>query len=92
MAASPRSTTARGYGTSHQAERDRWAPLVAAGDVNCARCGNELDPEEPWDLGHSDDRTAYNGPEHVSCNRSAGGRNGARAANAKRQTTVREPW
>lgn len=87
-----RTTTQRGYGQAHQAERKRWAPIVQAGNAVCARCQKPLAPDEPYDLGHSDDRTAYNGPEHVTCNRSAGGRNGAKAANAKRQTTTREPW
>jgi hypothetical protein len=86
------STTQRGYGTAHQRERERWRPLVEAGEVNCARCGEPIAPDAEWDLGHADgDRTKYNGPEHSrQCNRSAGGRNGARVTNAKKASTFRD--
>lgn len=85
-----RSTTERGYGTEHQAERERWRPIVETGQASCARCGERIAPDAPWDLGHTDDRTGYHGPECRSCNRSAGGRNGAAATNASRSMTVRE--
>ena len=65
----------RGYGAAHQALRRKWVPSVEAGLVDCARCGVRIQPGEPWDLGHTEDRTGYNGPEHRSCNRSAGARN-----------------
>jgi hypothetical protein len=81
------STTLRGYGTVHQRERDHWRPKVDAGIVNCARCHQPLEPGRPWDLGHTDDRTGYTGPEHAVCNRRAGGANGARVTNATRQAT-----
>jgi hypothetical protein len=65
-----RRTSARGYGTLHQNVRAKWAVLVRAGGVACARCGREIEPTEPWDLGHDDhDRTRYQGPEHRKCNR-----------------------
>jgi hypothetical protein len=61
---------ARGYRPAHRALRKRLAPLVASGCVRCARCGQLIRPDEPWDLGHSDwDRTRYSGPEHRRCNR-----------------------
>ena len=63
------NTTARGYGASHQKERDSWRPLVAAGFVDCWRCERRIEPGEPWHLGHDDhDRTVYRGPEHAACN------------------------
>ena len=59
----------RGYDLAHTKLRDRWVPKVAAGKVNCWRCGQRITPLEPWDLGHLDDRSGYGGPEHVACNR-----------------------
>lgn len=82
----PGSTSARGYGHGHQVERDRWRPAVEAGEVNCARCRRRITPGTPWDLGHTDDRSAYQGPEHRSCNRSAGAAN----SHARRAMTVRD--
>jgi hypothetical protein len=77
-------TAARGYGGAHQRERARWAPKVARGIVDCWRCGQLIQPGRPWDLGHDDDRRTYRGPEHPSCNRQAGGKNGAAVTNARR--------
>jgi hypothetical protein len=69
------TTTQRGYGATHQAERERWRPAVEAGEVDCGRCGKRLKATDEWDLGHSDDRTKYLGPEHSrECNRAAAGR------------------
>lgn len=64
----------RGYGTEHRALRKRWAPMVATGDVLCARCQQPIQPGKPWALDHSDDRADYLGPSHKFCNDSAGGK------------------
>src|SRR5215213_5683238 len=63
------STSKRGYGWKHQKLRNRWAREVARGEVDCARCGEPIWPEEYWDLGHVDgDKSHYAGPEHRACN------------------------
>jgi hypothetical protein len=68
-------TAARGYGRAHQLLRARWAPRVAAGGVDCWRCGQPIRADEDWHLGHDDhDRTIYRGPEHVGCNCATEGR------------------
>ncbi|MGH3500743.1 MAG: hypothetical protein ACRDQA_07575 [Nocardioidaceae bacterium] len=73
------STTTRGYGTSHQRLRARWAPVVAAGGATCARCGEPIEPGDAWDLGHAGTgRVLYSGPEHATCNRHAGQHAGER--------------
>ena len=66
------TTTAKGYGSTHQATRKRWAHQIALGGVDCARCGRPIAPTEPFDLDHSDDRSTYLGPSHARCNRRAG--------------------
>jgi cytochrome c2 len=80
------STKARGYGLAHKQERQRWAPKVEAGLVDCARCHQPIQPGRPWDLGHTDDRAAWTGPEHRVCNRRAGGLDGSSVTNAMRQS------
>lgn len=67
-------TVQRGYGAAHRRLRARWAPVVARGGATCARCEQPIEPGQAWDLGHTDRRDAWTGPEHASCNRAAGGR------------------
>ena len=74
MAPRQLSREQRGYGRHHKALRKRWEPKVAAGVVNCARCGKPIHPGELWDLDHTDDRTAYLGASHRRCNRATSGR------------------
>ncbi len=70
------TTTERGYGHAHQQLRKAWAKeLKRLGVLPCARCGEPVYDGDEWDLGHTDDRTAYTGPEHrCRCNRADGGR------------------
>ena len=68
----------RGYTAEHDALRRRWKPKVEACTVHChaAVCIEPVRlilPGQPWDLGHTADRTAWTGPEHATCNRRAGG-------------------
>ena len=62
---------ARGYGRAHRGLRAQWLPVVATGMVLCARCGRVIDVGAAWDLGHTDDRRGWSGPEHAGCNRRA---------------------
>lgn len=76
------SSTSRGYNSEHQAERERWYPLVAAGVVSCRRgelCRFHPDTlihrGQKWHLGHPDEECpAPRAPEHATCNVSAPGR------------------
>lgn len=68
------SRQARGYTTAHDRERARWTPLVASGNVTCARCRTPIATGEPWHLDHDAARTGYLGPSHTHCNLSAAGR------------------
>lgn len=70
------TTTERGYGAEHQRLRAAWQERIDDGElVLCPRCGEPVEPGMEWDLGHSDDRNSYSGPEHSrECNRAAGGR------------------
>ncbi|MGW3608953.1 hypothetical protein ACWD6N_03540 [Micromonospora sp. NPDC005163] len=86
----PGSTTDRGYGWQHQQLRDQWATTIEhEGSTRChaTRClapSRAIRHGDDWDLGHTDDRTAYTGPEHPRCNRAAGGRKGAQVVNGQR--------
>lgn len=68
------TSTRRGYGIDHQRERMRWEVTIRQRPVHCYRCGKLIKPGDVWDLGHTDNRQAYNGPECTRCNRAAGGR------------------
>lgn len=71
-----RSPLERGYNQAHRRMRAAVAGHVRAGLAFCAKCGRPIHPRESWDLGHTDDRRSWTGPEHAACNRRAGGRVG----------------
>jgi hypothetical protein len=90
-----RTTTSRGYGGDHKAERERWRPVVEAGQAQCAAVtclepSRDIAPDAAWDLDHNDARTGYRGPAHALCNRSAGGVAAAAKNNAARGMTIRQ--
>jgi hypothetical protein len=70
------STTQRGYGARHQAERKRWDLLVQTGTVHCVRCGHLIVPGTRWHLDHEDDGLHYRGPAHARCNLRAAAKRG----------------
>ena len=39
--------------------------------MTCARCGELIQPGEPWDLDHDSSRRFYLGASHARCNRAA---------------------
>jgi hypothetical protein len=55
------------YGAEHRSLRKRLAPLVEAGLFDCPKCGKQIAPGEPFDLGHQDN--GGRAPEHRRCNR-----------------------
>jgi hypothetical protein len=85
------NTTARGYGAQHQSKREKLAPTVATGTITCARCGLLIAPGQPWDLGHTDDRTSWTGPEHRRCNRVDGTRKTNASRRSRRQARQTPP-
>jgi len=67
------------YGHAHRAERERWRPIVDAGEAHCAEpiCKQPsrwIQPGTPWDLSHDRTTGGYLGPSHFGCNRAEGGR------------------
>lgn len=65
-------TTERGYGSHHQRLRRYLLSVLIEGSP-CARCGQPMSKDQPLDLDHSDDRTAYLGLSHRHCNRATSG-------------------
>jgi hypothetical protein len=95
------TTAQRGYGSGHQAERERRLRLYRPGDL-CAHCGLPI----LWppsvvrrftDLPHLPDRSGYlPGLAHRSCNRADnrgdGARHGNRLRGAARQWQQARRW
>jgi hypothetical protein len=54
------------YGHGHRDYRQEVKREVEAGRVQCARCGQPILANQPFDLGHIDgDPSRYAGPEHA---------------------------
>lgn len=66
-------TTQRGYGYAHQKARERAIRDLVDG-TPCPRCSRPMWRAEArlLDLDHTEDRRAYQGLAHASCNRRAG--------------------
>ena len=79
------SRHARGYSDAHVARRRQLEPRVATGQVACSRCGQPIQPGQPWHLDHTDDRRGYLGPAHATCNLRA-------AANKTNGTRREHSW
>jgi hypothetical protein len=73
------------YSGPHQAIRR--ALLPDAYGRPCPRCGLPMLAGQGLDLGHTDDRAAYSGMEHATCNRAAGGRLGAARRQQRERST-----
>ena len=86
------STKDRGYSGEHVALRKQWAPIVAAGQARCTRCGLPIAPWAPFDLDHSEDRRYYLGVAHRSCNRRAGALKKQRMRLVVKRPTVVDRW
>lgn len=79
-------TTARGYGSAHQAERKRRLPHYTEHSP-CGRCGRPLGPDRKlWHLPHNAARTGYEpGFWCAPCNWADGAKRGSIRANAKQK-------
>lgn len=69
----PRTTTQKGYGWAHQEARRRALEVLVDGTL-CHHCRRPMYRTQArvLDLDHTDDRHAYRGLAHRSCNRRAG--------------------
>lgn len=83
------TNASNGYGRKHQNERKRWEPIVAAGNVRCARCRKLILPGMAWHLDHAPGKRGYLGPSHAKCNVVAGAKLGAAITNAKKRARRR---
>ena len=89
------TTTARGYGAAHQAERERRLKQYKPGDP-CAHCHQAMTywplsvARQYMDLPHNASRTGYlNGLAHRKCNRADGQRTATAIRYGKTTTTWR---
>jgi hypothetical protein len=82
------TTTQRGLGYAHQADKRRLLKALRPG-TPCPRCGQPMWPHQKLDRGHTVDRAlgGTDSPgrlEHQHCSRSAGARLGNQLRRARR--------
>lgn len=96
-------TVDKGYGSGHQKARAEYqARLDAGATYQCScvrpdcphhtpgtRCPTLITKGTDWDLDHTDDRTQYNGPACVPCNRSHGYRKARATTPSVEPMTIR---
>ena len=81
------------YAQAHRAKRKALAPAVAVGLYNCARCGERIEPGEPWDLGHAMATVfATRGLEHRRCNRATARHRKERELQLERERPRSREW
>jgi hypothetical protein len=85
-----KSSTERGYGSQHRAARRRG--LAGAYGLPCHWCGQVMAPGQALDLDHTDDRSAYRGFAHASCNRSAGAKKRNALAAQRNRLVTSQRW
>jgi hypothetical protein len=81
--------------TTEAGRRSKAARRLVVLPAPCARCGNMIEPGQPFDMGHAT-AVALGGqdsdlrPEHRRCNRNDGGKiGGRRRAEAERRRKLR---
>jgi hypothetical protein len=81
-------TFRNGYTGKHRVLRNKIKQAMDLGQVfACWRCGEPIQPGQPWELGHDDvDRSIWRGPEHRGRECPAGGN---RATAGRRQPPKR---
>lgn len=78
----------RHRGRRDQAARAPWVAIVEAGEATCRACGDPIDPDQAWDLGHDEDLQAgghpagARSPEHALRDDCKAGGNRARGSRA----------
>ncbi len=80
------------YDGPHRAIRRRLNPVVQTGTLNCARCGELIEPGTPWQLDHRDDGRGWLGPSHQKCNSRAGWEKMVASANGGRIGFEEQPY
>lgn len=78
----------RGYDARHDRLRAQWQGRIDRGEhVVCATCPTVITGRD-WQLGHTEDRTGYLGPQCVPCNTRDGGTRGAIEANSHDEASL----